>query len=142
MANPTYKHLESKLRLGPLSLSQWSQVLASAVLGLVFAVYISPFGPMITIFVSLVGAGLPAACAYGAMDLEFSIGELARAGARFYRSPRQFMPGPGRSPATGYRIQIPPAPAVLDDTPDRVGRTAVLASHNETERKEQQLWDF
>ena len=56
-----------------------------------------------TIFVSIVGAGLPVAVSYGAMGLEFSVGAVrARAAWRYWREPRRYLAGAGRAdrPAT------------------------------------------
>ena len=55
-------------------------------------------------FASIVGAGLPIALSYGAMGLEFSVGQLAGAAWRYWREPRSYLPGPGEQPV-GYRVQ-------------------------------------
>ena len=51
----------------------------------------SPFPASVTIFVSIVGAGLPVALSYGAMGLEFSVGEFAAAAWRYWREPRRYL---------------------------------------------------
>ena len=55
VVNPTYKHLEAKLRLGAFSLGQWSQITAAEVAAALFGGYLSPFSTQVTIFVSIVG---------------------------------------------------------------------------------------
>ncbi|HEX8745169.1 MAG TPA: hypothetical protein VF712_18735 [Thermoleophilaceae bacterium] len=107
MRHPTYKHLEARLRLGSFSLGQWTQIVAASAVAAVFGVYASPFPTGLTIFVSIVGAGLPIALSYGAMGLEFSVGQFAAAAWRYWRDPRCFLPGPGES-ASGYAVHPEP----------------------------------
>lgn len=116
MRHPTYKHLEARLRLGAFSLGQWAQIAAAGVAAAVFGGYLSPFSTQVTIFVSIVGAGLPVAMSYGAMGLEFSVVQLGRAGWRYWRQPRRFLAGAGQ-PTVGYIVVS--APVV--DTPSLPG---------------------
>jgi hypothetical protein len=116
VANPTYKHLEGKTVVGQFSLGQWAQLLAGVVLGLVFGIYLSPLPPTATIFVSCLLPGLPLAAGYGAMGLEFSLAQLARAAWRFWRSPRRWLPGPG-APTVGYLVV--PDPDAAERSPAR-----------------------
>jgi hypothetical protein len=102
--HPTYKHLEARLRLGAFSVGQWAQITIAGVVAAVFGVYVSPLPTSATVFVSIVCAGLPVAVSYGAMGLEFSVGEFAAAAWRYWRQPRRYLSGPGAS-ATGYRVQ-------------------------------------
>jgi hypothetical protein len=103
MRHPTYKHLEARLRLGAFSLGQWAQITAAGVAAALFGAYLSPFPTQVTIFVSIAGAGLPVAASYGAMGLEFSVAQFARAGLRYWRQPRRFLAGPGE-PTAGYAV--------------------------------------
>jgi len=116
MVNPTYKHLEDKFRIGPCSLGQWAQLFASVVAGLVFGIYLSPFGTQITISVSIMFAGVPFAVSYAAMGTEFSVSELARVAAGFYRTPRRYAPGAGARTRPGYHVEPDPLP---DEQPTR-----------------------
>jgi hypothetical protein len=109
VANVTYKHLEGKTVVGLFSLGQWVQLLVGLVAGLVFGIYLSPLPPMPTIFLSCLLPGLPLAASYGAMGLEFSLAQGARAAWRFWRSPRRHLPGPGAS-ASGYLVEADPDP--------------------------------
>ena len=104
MRHVTYKHLEAQLRLGSFSLGQWAQISSAGALAAVFGVYVSPFPASLTMFISIVGAGLPIALSYGAMGREFSVGQLAVAAWRYWREPRSYLPGPGEQ-AVGYRVQ-------------------------------------
>jgi hypothetical protein len=103
MRHLTYKHLEARLRLGAFSLHQWAQITIAGVAAALFGGYLSPFPTQVTVFVSIVGAGLPVAVSYGAMGLEFSVGQFARAGWRYWRQPRRFLAGAG-GPTTGYTV--------------------------------------
>ena len=113
MRHPTYKHLEAKLRLGSFSLGQWAQITAAGALAAAFGVYVSPFPASVTIFVSIVGAGMPVALSYGAMGLEFAVGEFAAAAWRYWRAPRRYLAGAG-GPSRGYVIHRQPSTRTLD----------------------------
>ena len=110
MRHPTYKHLEARLRLGAFSIGQWAQITTAAVAAAVFGGYVSPLPTQATIFVSIVGAGLPVALSYGAMGLEFSVAQFARATWRYWRQPRRFLAGAGHR-ATGYVVLADPVTA-------------------------------
>jgi hypothetical protein len=130
--HPTYKHLEARLRLGSFSLGQWTQIVAASVFAAVFGVYASPLPTSLTIFVSIVGAGLPIALSYGAMGLEFSVGQFAAAAWSYWRDPRRFLPGPGES-ARGYVVH--PEPIHEDSPSTRSPRGPESAAEGEA------LWD-
>lgn len=108
MRHPTYKHLEARLRLGAFSLGQWAQITSAGVTAAVFGAYVSPLPTQVTVFVSIVGAGLPVAVSYGAMGMEFSVSQFVRASWRYWRQPRRFLPGPG-APSPGYVVAAEPA---------------------------------
>lgn len=124
MRHPTYKHLEAKLRLGAFSLGQWAQITIAAAGAAIFGGYVSPFPFQVTVFVSIVGAGLPVALSYGAMGIEFSVTQLARCGWRYWREPRRFLAGPGEA-TSGYVVQ--PEPPLPESTqPTAVGGRDLL----------------
>ena len=108
MRHPTYKHLEDRLRIGAFSLGQWAQITTAAIAAAVFGGYVSPLPAQATIFVSIVGAGVPVAISYGAMGLEFSVTHFIRAAWRYWRSPHRYLPGAGE-PTTGYIVLRDPA---------------------------------
>jgi len=101
--NPTYKHLEASLRLGPFSLGQWAQIMVAVVLALVFAVYLSPLPVAPTVFFSIVLAGSPLAMSYGAMQHEWSVTDAVRAQWQWLRRPRAYLPGASLR-TTGYVV--------------------------------------
>lgn len=117
MVNPTYKRLETSLRLGAFSIGQWAQIGLAAALAALFSLYLSPFSTTITMFIAIVGGGLPVALSYGAMGRDFSLAELAAAAWRYWRSPGRYMAGPGPA-AAGYLVLAqdpePPAPPAQD----------------------------
>lgn len=122
MRHVTYKHLESRLRIGAFSLGQWAQITAAGVAAALFGGYVSPFPAQVTIFVSVLGAGLPVAVSYGAMGLEFSVTEFARAGWRYWHQSRRFLPGAGE-PTCGYVLLADPVREhQVTDTSHREGR--------------------
>ena len=83
-----------------------------------FGAYLSPLPTRVTIFVAILGAGLPVAVSYGAMGLEFSIGQLVTAAWRYWRLPRRYPPGAG-SAATGYRLLPQPHEPVRVEPAER-----------------------
>jgi hypothetical protein len=129
VANVTYKHLEGKTVVGAFSLGQWAQLLAGAVLALVFGIYLSPLPAGATIFIACLLPGLPLAASYGAMGLEFSLSQGTRAAWRCWRQPGRYLPGPGRH-AAGYLVVPDPARAPTGADPG-VGPTRELEA----------LWD-
>ena len=88
-----------------------------------------PFPTGVTIFVSIVAAGLPVALSYGAMGLEFSVGEFASAAWRYWREPRRYLPGPGES-VTGYVVQLVAARGQIE-----------VARREQHAREGEPLWD-
>jgi hypothetical protein len=126
MRHPTYKHLEARLRLGAFTLGQWTQITAAAIAATLFGGYVSPLPAQATIFISIVGAGLPVAITYGAMGLEFSVTQFSRAAWRYWRSPHRYLPGAGQ-PTSGY--------LVLND------RATELAATLDTAAKREPVWD-
>jgi hypothetical protein len=103
MVNPTYKHLEARLRVSGLALSQWAQLAGAALSAIVFGVYLSPLPVVPTIWLSVFVAGLPVAVSYGAMGLDFSVADFAAAAWRWRRSPRRYLAGAGTA-AVGYLV--------------------------------------
>ena len=129
MHNPTYKHLDAKLRLGGLRLAQWLQLALAGGFAVIFGMYLSPLPPGPTIALSVFAGGLPVAASFAAQGLEFSVFAFLRALARWARSPRRYLPGPGAT-AAGYVVH--PAPRGSD----REGRTEEIAASRIAE-----LWD-
>ena len=132
MGNVTYKHLEGRTLVGPLSLAQWAQLLVGVVAGLTFGLYLSPLPPTATVFISCLLPGLPLAAGYGAMGLEFSLLQFVRAALRYRRRARQYLPGAGHA-ATGYLVG-PAADQGVAPAGDR-------AAASDQGRRLEELWD-
>lgn len=128
MRHPTYKHLEAPLRLGSFSLAQWAQIAVAVIAAAAFGAYLSPLPTTATIFVAIVGAGLPVALSYGTMGLEFSVAEFAAAAWRHWRRPRHYLPGASDG-SSGY--------VVVDEPP---GTTSGGPAQRLREREP--LWDL
>ena len=117
MRHPTYKHLEAPLRLGSFSLAQWAQIAAAGIAAAAFGAYLSPLPTTATIFVAIVGAGLPVALSYGAMGLEFSVGRVRGRRVALLASPaalparRRRRPAPATWSSTSHRRTTSGGPA-------------------------------
>jgi hypothetical protein len=129
MINPTYKHLDAKMRLGGLRLVQWLQLVAAIGFAIVFGFYVSPLPPGPTIAVSIFVAGLPVSVSFAALGLEFSVSGFLAAAWRWLRSPRRYLPGPGAS-AIGYVVHQ----VTRSSEPERSGDVAATSRIAE-------LWD-
>jgi hypothetical protein len=118
--NVAFKHLESKLRFGELSVGQWASVLAGALFALAWAQYLTPIGGVAGLVIGVYVGAIPAAAAFFAGLGEFDLWALLLAAVRWRARPGRFVPGSGRD-ARGYALQAddgidaqPPAAAVLD----------------------------
>ncbi len=129
--NPTYKHLQASVRLGPFSVGQWMQVVVAVVLALLFGVYVSPLPIGPTIFVSILLAGLPVAVSYAAMAQEWSVLDAFRAQWHWLVATRRYVPGPSTA-VVGYVVQLP------DERPD----PEAIASDRERSVDRSELWDY
>ena len=90
--NETYKHLEDPMRLSGLTLGQWGGLAASALVAIIFALYVSPLPSGITITLSLFVAGLPLALPYAVSGFDMAMSETLGAVYRWARGPRHYLP--------------------------------------------------
>ncbi|HEY1853997.1 MAG TPA: hypothetical protein VGG40_05360 [Solirubrobacterales bacterium] len=102
--NVSYKHLDTKLRIAELTVGQWLAVLIGVALGIVWGLYVSPFGPTITLTVAIYLAALPCGAALLASATEVDPFVLIRSAIAWRRLRGHFAPGPGRS-ASGYVVK-------------------------------------
>ncbi len=115
-ADEPYRHLEDHEEiLWGLGFRQLVYVLLGALLGIVFALYVSPLPPWLTLGISIIIAGLPVV-----LSLVASSGELAPWSAcyalwRWWRSPKLYVPG--ANPVWGYHV-----PARREQEPQRPSR--------------------
>jgi hypothetical protein len=102
--NPTYKHISDKLRFGDLTVAQLIALFCGLMGGLVFALYVSPFGPYLTLFVSIYVASVPVGAVLLATSTEFDLWLYVKACVGELMSDGRYMAGPG-SDFTGYVIE-------------------------------------
>jgi hypothetical protein len=101
--NIAYKHLDAKLRIAELSVGQWIGVLLGLAIGIGWGVYVSPFGPTLTLTSGIYLAALPAGAAFLGNITEFSPWLLIRSAIAWKRREGRFLPGPGAS-VHGYVV--------------------------------------
>jgi hypothetical protein len=101
--NLAYKHLDAKLRIAELSVGQWIGVLAGLALGIVWGVYVSPFGPTPTLISAIYLGALPAGAAFLGNVTEISPWLIVRAAFAWRRREGRHLPGAGQS-ARGYVV--------------------------------------
>ena len=101
--NPAYKHLSDRFRLGELTIPQIVGLFCGLMSGLVFALYLTPFGAYLTLFISIYLASIPAGAVLLAASTEFDAWLTLRAVAHELLSDGRYVPGPGAS-YEGYVI--------------------------------------
>ncbi len=102
--NPAYKHLSDRLRIGELTIPQIISLFCGLMSGLVFALYISPFSPYLTLFVAIYIASIPTGAVLLASTTEFDLWLYIRARTHHRLSDGRYIAGPGVS-CQGYVIE-------------------------------------
>ena len=102
--NPAYKHLTDRLRIAELTVPQIAGLFAGLMSGLVFALYLSPFSPYLTLFVSIYIASVPVGTVLLATSTEFDLWLYVKACVGEQLSDGRYMAGPG-DVFTGYVIE-------------------------------------
>jgi hypothetical protein len=87
--HPTYKHLGDRVRLGGLTLGQWTQLLACALPAYALSTLL-PLPGSWSLSVAVTVCGLPAAGAIAFMSADFDVVGLARAAVRWQRSRKRY----------------------------------------------------
>jgi hypothetical protein len=127
--NPAYKHLSDRLRIGELTIPQIVSLFCGLMSGLVFALYISPFSPYLTLFLAIYLASIPTGAVLLASTTEFDLWLYIRARTHHRFSDGRYIAGPGVS-GEGY---------VIEPDQDR----ARSRSHDELAPAELgAIWDF
>jgi hypothetical protein len=103
--NIAYKHLDSKLRIADLSVGQWVTVAVGMAMAVGWGLYLSPFGPSLTLMTSVYLVAIPVAATLFANLTEFDPWILIRSLIAWRRLDGRFIPGPG-SQARGYVVHI------------------------------------
>jgi hypothetical protein len=101
--NGAYKHLDTKLRIGELTVGQWAGVIAGAVAGVAWGLYLSPFGLTLTLSSAIYLATLPAGAAAAGSLTDLDPWLIARSALAWRRRTARFVPGGGAS-ARGYVV--------------------------------------
>jgi hypothetical protein len=104
--NETYKHLEDPLRVSGLTVGQYAAVAGSALVAIVFGLYLSPLSPGVTMGLSLFLAGLPIALSYAVSGFDVAFSDTLTALYRWAREDKHYLPGAGEAPA-GYVVARP-----------------------------------
>jgi hypothetical protein len=102
--NPAYKHLSDRMRIAELTIPQIVGLSCGFLCGLVFALYVSPFGAYPTLFLSIYIATIPAGAVLLASTTEFDVWLFLRACVRDRLSEGRYVPGPGPD-GEGYVIE-------------------------------------
>jgi hypothetical protein len=101
--HPAYKHLTDRLKIAELTVPQIAGLFAGLMCGLVFALYLSPFSPYLTLCLSIYIASVPAGTVLLATSTEFDLWLYVKACAGEQLTGGRFTAGPGES-CVGYSI--------------------------------------
>jgi hypothetical protein len=103
--NPAYKHLTDRLRIGELTVPQIVGLFCGVMAGLLFALYVSPFSPYLTLCLAIYIACVPAGVVLLASSTEFDAWLYLRTRLGESMVDGRYEPGPGFT-FTGYSIQV------------------------------------
>ena len=84
--HPTYKHLEDRIRLGGLTVGQWSQLLVCGRAAYALSTLV-PLPGSWSLTVAVTICGLPAAGAVAFMNTDFDVVQGVRAAVRWRHAP-------------------------------------------------------
>lgn len=126
--NRAYKTLGDKLRLGLFTLGQWATMTMIALAAITWVVYLTPFGPLLTLVTAVYGAGVPAGLVLIVSLAEFRPWTYAEAWISHRRRDGRYLPGAGAS-ARGY--------VITTESSD----TATPANDHDTTIDLHSLWD-
>lgn len=121
--HPAYKHLRDRLRIAELTWPQIAGLFAGLMSGLVFALYLSPFSPYLTLCFSIYIASIPAGTVLLATSTEFDLWLYVRACISEQLTDGKYTAGSGEHGA-GYVIR-PDKPSRKRPTSKRDDATRV-----------------
>jgi hypothetical protein len=107
--HPTYKHLEDRIRLGGLTLGQWTQLLACGLAAYALSTLL-PLPGSWSLSVAVTVCGLPAAAAVAFMNADFDVVQGVRAAVRWRRGPTLYRAatiGVGERRHAGWDAGVP-----------------------------------
>lgn len=105
--HPAYKHLTDRLRIAELTVPQIAGLFGGLMCGLMFALYLSPFSPYLTLCLSIYIASIPAGTVLLASSTEFDLWLYVRACVGERLSDGRYAAGPGER-LNGYVIEPDP----------------------------------
>lgn len=126
--NSAYKHLETKLKLGELTLGQWAGIVAGLAAAIGWGMYLSPFNAYVSLFTAVYLGGIPVMAAWVASQADFDLWQHLAAAARWRRRSHVFVPGAGLT-ATGYAVAASPARAASEAASPDLDLEALWNSH-------------
>jgi hypothetical protein len=109
--NIAYKHLDTKLRIGELTIGQWLSVALGVGIAGGWALYVHPpIGATLTAVTAVYLGALPAGAALMASSSEFNLLLILKSAVRWRRRQHRYVPGPGAR-LRGYELRIDDAAA-------------------------------
>jgi hypothetical protein len=102
--NPAYKHIRDRMRIGELTVPQIISLFCGFMGGLVFALYLSPFGSYLTLFVAIYIATIPTGAVLMASRTPLDQWLYLRAAIHDHASDGRYIPGAGET-CEGYAIE-------------------------------------
>lgn len=109
--NIAYKHLDTKLRIGELTIGQWLAVALGVGIAGGWALYVHPpIGATLTAVTAVYLGALPAGAALMASSSEFNLMVILSSAVRWRRRRRRYVPGPGGR-LRGYELRVDEAAA-------------------------------
>lgn len=116
--NTAYKHLDTKLRIASLTVTQWSALVVGVGVAILWGFYLSPLGTYLTIGTAVYAGAVPASFALMSTFYEIDLGTVVVSALRWTRLNGRFLPGPGEQ-AEGY--------VVRHDDPDATNTAAAVS---------------
>jgi hypothetical protein len=107
--NPSFKHLDAKLRIADLTIRQWIGILLGGIGALLYADLVHPFGTMVTMVSAVYVGGIPIAAVLLAGSSEFDAWLVLRSAWSWRAEDERYLPGPGAA-TKGYVVH-----AAVDD---------------------------
>jgi hypothetical protein len=101
--NSAYKHLDAKLRIASLSVTEWCGVITGVALAIAWGAYIHPLSGMPNTVIAVYIGGVPAVLAWMSAQAEINLLMRARALVRWRRGEDRYLPGAAMD-APGYTV--------------------------------------
>jgi hypothetical protein len=106
--NPAYKKINDPLRIGPLTMPQWTLVAFGVLVAVVWMSSLSPFGRTLTIVTAVYGPGLLIGAAIGASVVGLDLWWMARTVVGHQRIDGRLLAGASETAVSGYVVDPDP----------------------------------